>query len=155
MTPFNSPAQMATGCGVLLAVVLRRVEGFSAGISSARHKHWWLLSRLPLPGDQLPRRQILPSSNSTHGHLAAIALSDNLMPSLQSRRRPAPVKTSNRCTASSALVLCVTPVIVICRSPVRAQHQRSTADLEIGNKTELTLKPSRVNFTDGGMIGWT
>nr|WP_205932116.1 RidA family protein [Rhizobium leguminosarum] len=40
------------------------------------------------------------------------------------------------------MVPCVNPVIVICRSLVRQQHQQSHADPEGGAKAPLTIDPS-------------
>lgn len=60
---------------------------------------------------------------------------------LQSRRRPVSVKTLDRCDGTPELVLCVNHVIVICRSPVRQQHQQSHADPEGGAITPLTIFP--------------
>ena len=67
---------------------------------------------------------------------------------LQSRRRPVSVKTLNRCAGTSELVLCVNHVIVICRSPVRQQHQQSHADPEGGAITPLTVRKLIVHQND-------
>ncbi|MGV2104382.1 hypothetical protein, partial [Rhizobium sp. 21-4511-3d] len=43
---------------------------------------------------------------------------------------------------------CVNPVIVICRSLVRQQHQQSRADPEGGVKTPLTHQSSSSSLSD-------
>ncbi len=146
IAPPTSSSIEAIG-SALLVIVFRRIGAGSAGRSMTAGTNiggvscftWLRICRRQVnncPGDNPCRRATALTDNSPLWLSATMRFFSS---SLQSRRRPVPVKTSNRCNGTSSLVPCVNPVIVICRSLVWPQHQQSRADPEGGIRTSLTI----------------